>query len=187
MIKKLAGERWKEASFHKSLTKKYAVSNKGRVASFTHDLIEDGTLLKGSLQQGYKIIRFRVRAKNGIRYEFIFFHTLVAQYFCKQKSAEHSKIIFKDYNRKNIASDNLSWVTVRQQFEHSMKSPNYKKALKKRRELGIGAVLNIEKVKKIKQALKEGSTLKKLATKYKVSDMQIHRIKTGENWGYVKA
>ncbi len=186
MIKKLAGERWKEAVFHKSLTKKYAVSNKGRVASYTNDLLKDGLLLKGSLQQGYKIIRFRIKTKKELRYEFIFFHTLVAQHFCKQKSTEHSKIIFKDYNRTNIAASNLEWVTVRQQFEHSMKSPNYKKALKKRRELGIGAVLNIEKVKQIKLALKNGSTLRNLALKYKVSDMQIHRIKTGENWGYVK-
>jgi LysM repeat protein len=34
--------------------------------------------------------------------------------------------------------------------------------------------------------LAKGDTLKKIATKFKVSDMQIHRIKIGENWGKVK-
>ena len=34
--------------------------------------------------------------------------------------------------------------------------------------------------------LKNGKTLKYIGNKFGVSDMQIHRIKTGENWGSVK-
>jgi methylphosphotriester-DNA--protein-cysteine methyltransferase len=52
-----------------------------------------------------------------------------------------------------------------------------------------GPKLTAAKVKLIKTALfksKKQPTLKALAKKFKVSDMQIHRIKTGENWGHIK-
>lgn len=187
MIKKLDGERWKEAKFPKTLKKRYAISNKGRLASFNDDVLKDGTLLKGSLQEGYKIMRYNVYTPKGKRYEFVFFHTLVAQYFCKQKSPKHNKVIFKDFNRKNLNAENLKWVTVEEQYAHSIQSPSYIKASKRLRQPVQGPQLDVEKVKKIKQALAKGKTLKELAAKYKVSDMQIHRIKTGENWSHVKA
>ena len=48
MIKKLQGEVWKNLQFPgwKDLRKKYAVSNQGRVSSYTDDIHEDGKLLK---------------------------------------------------------------------------------------------------------------------------------------------
>jgi hypothetical protein len=186
MIKKLPGERWKEVDFPNSLTKRYAISNKGRLVSFTESIFKDGVLLKGSLQQGYKIMRYTVVSRKKKRFEFVFFHKLVALYFCKQKSPLHSKVVFKDYNRKNIVAENLKWVTIEEQFVHSTGSPAYIASLKRRRKPEEGLRLDVEKVKKIKLALKAGKTLKELALKYKVSDMQIHRIKTGENWGHVK-
>lgn len=186
MIKKIPGEKWKQVDFPNSLKKKYAISNKGRLASFTDSVFTNGTLLKGSLQQGYRIMRYAVTSRKRKRYEFVFFHKLVALYFCKQKSALHQKVVFKDYNRKNITADNLKWVTVEEQFTHSMHSPSYAAALKKRSRPVKGARLDVEKVKKIKLALQAGKTLKALAKQYNVSDMQIHRIKTGENWKHVK-
>lgn len=186
MIKKLPGERWKEADFPNSLQKNYAISNMGRLASFTISILKDGTLLKGSLQQGYKIMRYTVVSRKKKRFEFVFFHKLVALHFCKQKSPLHNKVIFKDYNRKNIVAENLKWVTVAEQYTHSVGSPAYAVASKRRHEPVKGPRLDIEKVRKIKLALQSGKTLKELAVKYKVSDMQIHRIKTGENWKHVQ-
>ena len=107
------------------------------------------------------------------------------QYFCKQKSPLHKKVIFKDFNRKNIVAENLQWATVQEQYAHSMESPGYKNATKRLREPVKGPRLDVEKVRKIKLALQKGNTLKNLALKYKVSDMQIYRIKIGENWGHV--
>ena len=186
MIKKLDGERWKEADFPNSLKKKYAISNKGRLGSFTTNLYKDGNLLKGSLQEGYKIMRYSVTTRKKKRHEFVFFHTLVATYFCKQKSPLHKKVVFKDFNRKNLLASNLKWVTVNEQYTHSIESPAYIKASKRMREPVKGPRLDIEKVRKIKLALQKGNTLKDLGLKYKVSDMQIYRIKKGENWGHVK-
>ena len=50
MIKKLAGEQWKQLSFEgsKELRNFYAVSSQGRLASYKEDVLEDGKLLNGS-------------------------------------------------------------------------------------------------------------------------------------------
>jgi hypothetical protein len=186
MLKKLDGERWKPVKFPSSLRKNYAISNKGRLVSYTEDLIKDGSILEGSLQEGYRIMRYNVYSKKGKQYKFVFFHTLVAQHFCKQKSSRHNRVIFIDFNRRNLSADNLKWVTPDEQYAHSIQSPQYIKASKRLRKPEKGLQLNVEKVKKIKKGLKEGKTLKELAERFKVSDMQIHRIKTGENWSHVK-
>ncbi len=186
MITRLYQERWCEIEFPNSLKKKYAISNKGRLASFTGSVFKDGILLKGSLQENYKIMRYRVHSRKKILHEFVFFHTLVANCFCKQKTPLHIRIIFKDYNRKNLSASNLQWCTVQEQYQHSINSPKYLKSIGERSRPLKGRVLDIEKVKKIKAGLLKGKSLKELAKKFNVSDMQIHRIKTGENWKHVK-
>jgi hypothetical protein len=72
-----------------------------------------------------------------------------------------------------------------EQIEHAKKDPN----VLVRMNPNEGPKLTSDKVKKIKLALfksKKQPTLKALAKLFKVSDMQIHRIKTGENWSHVK-
>jgi hypothetical protein len=186
MIRKFRGERWKEADFPNAMKKRYAISNRGRLASFTENLWNDGNLLKGTMQQGYRIMRYKVHTKKTTRNEFVFFHTLVAKYFCKQPSPLHNKIIFKDYNRKHITADNLQWVTPETHHRHSVQSQKFLKSLKNRSLVLVGSVLTADDVKKIKLALQQGKTLASQALKFGVSDMQIHRIKTGENWGHVR-
>ena len=71
---------------------------------------------------------------------------------------------------------------------HQQGSPAVKRARKKMRENpgeGNNTKLTVEKVKQIKHLLKENKTLKSIAAKYKVSDMQVYRIKIGENWKMV--
>ena len=43
--------------------------------------------------------------------------------------------------------------------------------------------LTLEDVKQVKKLIKKGVALNKIAYLFNVSDMQINRIKTGENWG----
>ena len=55
-LKFLTGETWKELKLKKgTTTKRYAVSDKGRIVSFKSDL-EDGYILKPRLTQGYPSI-----------------------------------------------------------------------------------------------------------------------------------
>ena len=52
----------------------------------------------------------------------------------------------------------------------------------------VGLKLNMDHVRKIKNVLKDPErtiTIKRLARKYKVSEMTIYRIKSGENWGRI--
>jgi hypothetical protein len=47
--------------------------------------------------------------------------------------------------------------------------------------------LTADRVRMIKKKMLKGNNrLKTIAKQFGVSDMQIHRIKTGENWGHVK-
>ena len=71
------------------------------------------------------------------------------------------EIKYKDGNKKNLHYTNL-FVSEREYF-------NYK--------------LNKEDVKQIKKQIKKGIPLRRIALMFCVSEMQINRIKTGENWG----
>jgi hypothetical protein len=180
-LKILAGENWKELKLKKgTTTKRYAVSDKGRIISFK-DKIENGYLLKPRLTQGYPSITI---GREETRQNY-YIHRLVAEYFCKQTSAKHSFVIHSDHKKDNNKASNLKWVKHEDQITHAKKDPN----VLIRMNPDEGPKLTADKVKKIKVALfksKKQPTLKALAKLFKVSDMQIHRIKTGENWAHVK-
>ena len=76
MIKKIEGEKWRQVVFDnwETMQRKYAISNMGRLASYSKRVLEDGLLLKGSDIEGYKVLRLRV---NGSYVAFLF-HRLVA-------------------------------------------------------------------------------------------------------------
>ena len=62
--------------------------------------------------------------------------------------------------------------------------PNWEATCKKRQQK-IGK-LNAGKVKIIKRQLKNNRTrISMIAKRFGVSDTQIHRIKRGENWGWL--
>lgn len=180
-IKNLTGERWKELELKKGTSRKrYAISNLGRLVSF-QEKVEDGYVLRHGRTQGYPSVSI---GKIGKRQNF-YIHRLVAEYFANQKSDKHSFVIHMDHKKENNKASNLKWVTQDDQIKHAMKDPNVIARLNS----DEGKKLNIDKVRQIKIALfksKKQPTLKSLAKRFKVSDMQIHRIKTGENWSRVK-
>jgi hypothetical protein len=180
-LKFLPGEHWKELKLKKgTTTKRYAVSDKGRMVSFKTNL-EDGYVLKPRLTQGYPSITI---GREDTRQNY-YIHRLVAEYFCKQPNSKHNFVIHQDHQKENNKAVNLKWVKHEDQIEHAKKDPN----VLIRMNPDEGPKLTAVKVKKIKIALfksKKQPTLKALAKMFKVSDMQIHRIKTGENWGHVK-
>jgi hypothetical protein len=178
-IKVLAGERWKELDLKKGVTtKRYAISNRGRIVSFKTK-IEEGYLLRPRLTQGYPSVTIG-REANRQNY---YLHRLVAEYFTKKPSSRHNFVIHVDHVKENNKAENLKWVTHDLQIEHALKDPN----VLVRQNPEEGPKLNAAKVRLIKKALKAKNqpTLKALAKQFRVSDMQIHRIKTGENWSHV--
>jgi Mor family transcriptional regulator len=191
MIKKIPNERWKEITEVKGKLKlRYAISDRGRLASFDKK-IEDGKLLEGSRQENFKIWRFRIKDKN----KGLLLHKIVANYFLPKPKDKKMLVIHIDHDLQNNHYKNLKWVSMLEQRQHSSKSPASKAALKKllkfnaNRVITKGQKLTIGQVKEIKTTLanpKRKLNNRELAKKYKVSEMQIYRIKRGELWKRVK-
>jgi hypothetical protein len=187
MLKKLSGETWKTISFpgSKTLRKKYAMSSLGRAASFSEDLLEDGKLLTGSVTSGYKTLNLHVDGGNGTLY----LHREIAKQFCKKASPKYKYVIHINHKKQDNNYKNLKWATLEEVSDHQQSSPQkiaYKKRQASRTE---GLKLNADKVSTIKAMIKNPKrklTFKQIAAKYKVSEMTLYRIKSGENWGRVK-
>jgi hypothetical protein len=187
MIKKITGEIWKQMQFsgYKNLKKKYAVSNHGRAASYMESVAKDGNLLNGSLTSGYRTLNLHVENGSGT----IYLHREVAKLFCKKKSPKSKFVVHINHKKADNTSKNLKWATQEEVADHQQGSP-LKIAYKKRQaNRTIGLKLTAVQVKAIKDIIKNPKrklTYKQLATKYKVSEMTLYRIKSGENWSKVK-
>lgn len=187
MIKKTTGEVWKQIHFsgHKQLRKKYAVSSYGRSASFYQQIEKDGKLLNGSVTSGYKTLNLHVENGNGT----IYIHREVAKLFCRKPSPKYKYVIHLNHKKKDNHFKNLKWATLDTVSSHQQKSPE-KIAYKKRQaNRTVGLKLNATQVKTIKDIIndpKRKLTYRKLAAKYKVSEMTLYRIKSGENWGRIR-
>jgi len=187
MLKLNAGEKFAAISFPKgSLRKKYAVSNHGRLISYTK-IFKDGDLLAGTSIGGYITLKVKPDGKD----KTIYVHKVVAQNFSKKASPKHKNVIHLNHNKKDNKSSNLKFVTDDEMYKHHRQSPLIKKHLNSlltKTGTAKGLKLNVGKVKEIKKMLrdKKGYTLKAIAKKFRVSDMQVFRIKSGENWASVK-
>lgn len=119
-------------------------------------------------------------------------HKAVAELFLEKPEDKDKKfIIHKDFDKLNNSSENLSWASREELNERVNKHP--KNILKKFQQQFMDHKPNVRATKlsenevlRIKLRLKKGDSLRKLAQQFGVSDMQIHRIKTGENWSHVK-
>lgn len=179
-IRFFASEKWKELPMKKKSAgqKRYAISNHGRIASFT-DKIEEGTVLKTRLTQRYPSITIKVDGKN-VNY---YIHRLVAEHFARRISPKYRFVIHVDHKKEKNHYSNLKWVTHDQQIEHAKKDPAFIAQLTPFQ----GKKLNADRVKVIKRKLADGKTrMKVLAKQFGISEMQLYRIKSGENWSHVK-
>ncbi|MFI5202852.1 MAG: NUMOD4 domain-containing protein [Flavobacteriales bacterium] len=185
MIKSLKNEKWKEIKFKKgALQKRYSVSSLGRVASYSGKF-ENGSLLKHRDTGGYPTINVRPFAKSTT----LFIHKLVGEYFLSRKSSKQKFVIHLDHNKKNNEVKNLRWAGMDQMIAHQQKSPAVIRHKKEKKKPTEGHKLSIGKVRQIKQMIGSKNrklTLKQVASKFKISEMQLYRIKSGENWGHVK-
>ncbi len=177
------GEKWKILPEKNALGQNYAISNWGRLVCFTKHL-NSGHILKVSRQQGYPIWRCRF---NGA-YHAVLIHRLVAKYFLPKPKANQKFILHKNHNKEDNRTANLAWATQEDITAHSQKNPlvtEYRKRILEN-HLAPNGKLTVAKVKTIRSQLDKGKTLKELALRYGVSDMQIYRIKTRENWGHIQ-
>ena len=183
MVKPLKNEKWKIIEFSNGTFRcEYAVSDHGRLVSFT-DNIQTGTLLKGTLMGGYPTLKLKPEGSNMT----LFIHRLVAEAFIPSRSAKNAYVIHLDYNKENNVLKNLRWASKEDMEKHQQKSPAvlaYRSINRKK-----GHKLTETLVKKIKQMIgdkKRKMTMKQIADHFNISEMQLYRIKSGENWAHVK-
>ncbi|MBK9400120.1 MAG: HNH endonuclease [Bacteroidetes bacterium] len=184
MIKPLKNEKWKVINFSKGIFRcEYAVSDHGRLVSYTSS-IQDGNLLKGTLMGGYPTLKLKPEGRNMT----LFIHRLVAEAFIPKRSEKYEFVIHLNYNKEDNHVRNLRWSTKEDMEKHQQKSPAvlaYRSVNRKK-----GHKLTDVVVKKIKQMIndkKRVKTMKQIADHFDISEMQLYRIKSGENWGHVKA
>lgn len=184
-------EKFKEIIIADKLKLRYAVSNKGRLISFI-DNIKFGRELKGGMVDGYKMFRYKIYSEGKIKNKHIFVSKLVAEYFIPKTSEEKIYVLHLDRKRDNDDYRNLKWAIKEEMFEHSQKSPFVKQAklnLIKHNLEANGRKLTVTKVMHIKKILakpEQKTRLKMIAKQFGVSEMQIRRIKSGENWSQIK-
>ena len=188
MAKFLPGEEWKILEEAEGKSKlKYAFSDVGRVMSFK-EKVEDGKVLKGAITAGYPSIR--VRLKDGKKRLF-YIHRLLAKAFLDAPKPEQNIVIHLDHMKKNNELSNLKWASKRDKELHQLKSPFYLEGIQKRREKHTvqGHKLNITQVTVIKKMIFDPERkikMKAIAKQFNISEMQLYRIKSGENWAHVK-
>ncbi len=188
-LKRLPGEKFKELKFKKGAFKyRYAISNLGRLVSFEKD-INNGSLLRCGIQKGFKIWRCKPSGKT----KAFLIHKLVAENFLPKTKIKGALVIHLDHKKDNNNVKNLKYVTLLDQRRHANKSAASIKAFKAlqalNRKRAAGNKLTNAQVATIKKALKDPKrkvSHKALAKKFKVSEMQIYRIKRGELWKGVK-
>ena len=122
----------------------------------------------------------------------IFLSKLIAEYFIPKTSEEQTYVLHLDRKRDNDDYRNLKWATREEMLEFSRQSPFVIQAKKKLLEHNLksnGRKLTVTKVMLIKKLLakpEQRTRLKMIAKQFGVSEMQIRRIKSGENWSHVK-
>ena len=116
-------------------------------------------------------------------------HRLVAEYFLPHPKPEQTIVAHLDHNKLNNRVHNLKWMTAQENYEHQKSSPYViadKKLRQERQQSNPNrAKLTVTKVMLLKKLLNEGKPTKQLVKLFKISDMQIIRIRRGENWSNI--
>ena len=167
-------EQWREYPIEVPGKVRYAVSNYGRLKSFT-DKIENGKILKGAPTEGFLFLRY-VRSVNGKKsYYSHAIHKMVAELFIPRVSEDQEYVLHLDYDKMNNQLYNLKWATYNEMRAHGHKSPAVKAAFKKFQEDNIkrdGRKLTSTQVmrkKKKKKRQDEKFSVTKTAKEFNVS------------------
>ncbi len=181
MVRNYWNEEWKIIEFDDKISKaeKFKISNHGRIINCKG---EKEKLVNPTYINGYQNLPLKqeVNKKSTSRYV----HKLMAEHFLEKKEGDQY-VIHVNYDKKDNRLENLKWATKKEKEEHQFSNPEYKEASKRRRysKLTEGRVRLIKK--KINDPNRK-TRMKMIAKQFGISEMQLYRIKSGENWGSVE-
>ena len=180
MIRSFKDEEWKDLQLDELVfTKKtFRISNYGRISVLEGDKY---ILAKSTPTNGYELLpvyQYRNMKRSG-RY----IHKLVAAHFL-EKEDDDAYVVHINYDKTDKRAENLKWVTKRGKEKHQFANPIYIGRVYKK----AGAKLTEGRVRLIKKKIfdpNRKTRMKMIAKQFGISEMQLYRIKTGENWGEV--
>jgi hypothetical protein len=127
--------------------------------------------------------------KRTINHHFLV-HRLVASYFLAKPEKNATLVGHLDYDKLNNRASNLKWMTLEENKNHQSKNPKVvaaKQPQNKNRTLkNKGMKLTSSQVMLIKHQLRRNRPYKQISKQFNISEMQIWRIKSGENWAHVQ-
>lgn len=170
----------------------YAISNFGRLISYKYNF-KEGTVLKPNITNKLQVFRYKVaRDEGGYFHKHLMIARVVAEAFVNKPSEEHDFVIHLDFNNTNDHYTNLKWVTEEEKYAHQRINPNiiegHAKRIVKMRSLQQGAKLDTTQVMRIKRMIHDPNRktrMRLIAKQFGISEMQLYRIKSGENWANV--
>ena len=179
MIRNYYNEEWKPLRLDDKIADNFnfKISNYGRIINCKG---EKDFLVTECFINGYQNLPLKQKRNGKSTSRYV--HKLVAEHFLEQN--EGIFVIHLDYNKKNNRVENLKWATKREKEIHQFSNPEYKK----RPRRVTNSKLTETKVMLLKRKLNDPNRrtrLKIIAKQFGVTTMQLHRIKTGENWGSV--
>jgi len=172
-------EEWKPLETDEVVDKeKIHISSHGRLKSFKTN--EKGHILKFATVRGYKTITLRL--ESGGRRSF-YIHKLVANHFIPNDDSEKKFVLHLDHDKENNQMENLKWATKEEKEKHQQSNPAWRDGITR------SAKLTESKVRLIKERIfdpNRKTRMKMIARQFGISEMQLYRIKSGENWGHIK-
>lgn len=179
MIRNYYNEQWKDIVFDEKIAgyEKYKISNYGRILNCKGT---EEFLVNESFINGYQTLPLKqeVNKKSTSRYV----HKLVAEHFLEKGDGIY--VIHLNYDKLNNKVENLKWATKKEKEEHQFSNPEHKKRPRKR----TYSKLTEPQVRLIKRKINDPNRrtrMKMIAKQFGISEMQLYRIKSGENWGSV--
>jgi len=185
MLRFKTSETFSEVAIDAPLKMRYAVSNYGRLISYT-EKFEDGRELIGGRSDGYRTLHYKYWNGDKKKNKYLFIYRLVAELFIPKTSEDQVYVLHLDRRRDNDDISNLKWATREEMLEHSRNSP-FVIAAKTKKVLGNGKLTSTQVIRLKKRLLDPNrkTRLRMLAKEFGISEMQLRRIKTGENWGHI--
>ena len=157
------------------------ISNYGRIKrKKAHE--DKWELSKYAYVSGY--VSFWIKKKDKKITSSSYAHRAVASLFVKKKE-DQNFVIHLDFDKTNNVASNLKWVNRAELNEHNKKNPVHKKRVGKR----TYSKLTEGRVRMIKRKINDPNRrtrMRLIAKQFGISEMQLYRIKSGENWGSVE-
>ena len=158
----------------------YLISNYGRIQ---RKKINEATwkLSKSAFVSGY--VSFWIRKKGNQRTSSSYAHRAVAELFVEKRD-DQKFVIHVDFDKTNNVASNLKWANRAELNAHNKNNPVHKKRIGKR----TYSKLTEGRVRLIKRKINDPNRrtrMRLIAKQFGISEMQLYRIKSGENWGSV--